>query len=165
MTLDQLILLITACISLLAVFVTFLSVIKMGKQVEIQKNQWEYSQKPIFRVIKTQKFRDQTILIIENSNSIFHIIESVTFTTSDVISNYSQGSIGTTSSKDGNEVIAEGWTITLTPLVNTFIEGIVQIRGKDILGNSFICNSKPIKFENRSIINSYDFYKVYFKFM
>jgi len=108
---------------------------------------------------------DVSILIIENSNSVFHFIDSVTFTASDVSISYSQGSMGIKSSSDGNEIILEGWAINLTPQQNTFIEGIIQIRGKDILGNSFICNSKPIKFNNRSIVNSSDFFKVYFNYM
>ena len=168
MTLEEKILLATACISLLAVFITYLSVRKMSKQVEIQKNQWEYSQKPIFRIIDhvdTESYR-MSILIIENSNNIFHIIESITFTTPDVqLSDGTQGYIKTTSSITRIEEKSEGLSVSLTPKVNTFIEGVIQIKGVDILGNNFTCNSPVIKFNQLKTVNPRDFKKIYFKFV
>lgn len=164
MTLEEKILIGTACISLLAVFVTYLSVMKMSKQVEIQKNQWEYSQKPIFRIIDhfdSQSHR-MSILIIENSNHIFHIIESVTFTTPDVqLGDGKQGFIKNITTEEKSE----GLSVSLTPNVNTLVEGVIQIKGLDILGNNFTCNSPAIKFNQLKIDNPRDFEKIYFKFV
>jgi len=169
MTLDQIILLITAGISLLAVFVTYLSVRKMGKQVDIQKSQWEYSQKPIFRIIKFQNFSGKWVFIIENSNSVFHEVERVTFTTSDVlISGDKQGRMETAKTRNGVREtgdVFQGLSVTLIPQIDTFTQGIIQIRGKDLLGNTFICNSQPIKFNNRKIINEHDFNRAYFNYL
>lgn len=148
---------ITASISLVGVFISYVSVRKIGKQVEIQKKQWEYSQKPIFKIIKLHNFNGKCIFIVENSNSVFHVIDSITFTTPDVlISGGSHGRIETSSTKGGiKEIkdISKGLSITLTPQIDTFIDGIIQMTGKDIIGNTFICNSQSIKFNNLKLIN------------
>jgi len=165
MTLDQIILLITAGISLLAVFVTYLSVRKMGKQVEIQKSQWEYSQKPIFKIIKSQQYHVGRAFIIENSNNIYHIIESITFSLPVDVEVYDirKGFLQNKSEKDDSISEYHGLIVILKSKTDSFVEGVLQIRGKDVLGNSFVCNSPSIKFENKKVINSQDYFEIYFK--
>lgn len=157
---------ITAGISLTGVILSYLSVRKMGKQIAIQKNQWEYSQKPIFRIIKSHNFkREQNwVFIVENTNNVFYRIDSVTFSIQDVkVSDFSQGSLKISSAKEREEY--SGLSFTLTPQVNTFINGTIQIRGRDLLGNQFICNSPSIKFNQGDIVDHFDFYKVFFEFI
>jgi len=166
-TTDQIILMLTAGISLTGVIFSFLSVRKMGKQIDIQKNQWEYSQKPIFRIIKTHNFRQEEkwVFIVENSNDVFYKLDSVTYSSTDVlVSGYSQGTLKLKSVKDGDEEY-HGLSFSLQPQVNTYVVGVLQIRGKDLLGNSFICNSPPIKFKYGEIVDVYDYYKVFFDYV
>ena len=163
---DQIILMVTAGISLTGVILSFLSVRKMGKQIDIQKKQWEYSQKPIFRIIKTTKLNqaDKWVIIVENSNNVFYKVDSVTYSSSDILlGNFSQGTLKIKSKDDSEEY--HGLTFTLQSQVNTYVQGVIQIRGKDLLGNTFICNSPPLTFKHGDIVEEYDYYKVFFDFV
>ncbi|MFJ7933691.1 hypothetical protein [Sporosarcina sp. NPDC096371] len=151
MSASEWILVITALIALSGVFVSYQSVKNMAGQVDLQKQQWEFSHKPVFRIDKLPTNNDHLILVNEKEN--FFIIESVSFTNRDIEISYN-GLMGMQPIKTRGDEKTYGDYKIIVPIkidykgFRGYTEGIIQITGIDFLGNQFKCNSPQLKFEN-----------------
>lgn len=161
------ILIITALIALVGVFMSYLSVKNMARQVDLQKQQWEFSHKPIFRIDRSPLNKNGYLILI-NEKENFFIIESVSFTNTDIDVSYG-GLMGTQpSSTLGEEKTYDDYKIVVPLKIDYkgfrgYTEGIIQITGIDFLGNQFICNSPQLKFENMRPKNDMQITHSYFK--
>lgn len=166
MSASEWILVITAFIAFSGVLVSYLSVKNMARQVDLQKQQWEFSHKPVFRIDKLPTNTELLILVNEKEN--FFIIESVSFTNRDIEVSY-DGLMGMQPKVTrATETIYGDYKIIVPIRIDYkgfrgYTEGIIQITGIDFLGNQFTCNSPQLKFENMRPKNDMQITHSYFK--
>lgn len=164
MSASEWILVITALIALSGVLISYQSVKNMARQVDLQKLQWEFSHKPVFRIDRLNK----DLLVLVNEKENFFIIESVSFTNEDIEVSYN-GLMGMQPSVTRATETIYGDHKIIVPIkidykgFRGYTEGMVQIAGIDFLGNQFKCNSPQLKFENMRPKNNMYITYSYFK--
>lgn len=140
----------------------------MGKQIDIQKRQWEHSCVPVFRIAYIQNFDAKSVsFVIDNPNNIYYQVDNVTFSTDGVIvKEFWQGTVTSTTTRNGNDVEKEeykGLIVTLSPVNESNHIGTLQIVGKDMLGNKFIMNTNDLIFKNFQLDNHLKISRTYLK--
>lgn len=168
MSIDQKIILASTLISLTGVIFSYLSVRRMGKQIDIQKRQWEYSCTPIFRISYITEFNQKSIcFVIENSNNVYHQVEEITFPSDTLtIKDYFYGNV-TSSEKSGGQIIDKkeyhGLLVTMEIKDSIEVRGRLRINGVDMLGNKFKVETKELVFKNYKLDNHLEISKTYLK--
>lgn len=141
-----------AVVAGIAAILTAINIFFTNRQVNLQKEHWEFSHVPIFQISYISiAGNNSTIFVVENTNKVYHEISGVTFTMEDV--HVEQVFDGTINKGEGKEIIAKGLIIDLKSLTDKYCEGYIQLRGKDALGNDYIVNSQEIKFNKGRIQN------------
>lgn len=154
-----------AMIAGIAAVLTGLNIIMTNKNINIQKEQWEFSLSPVFKIsyIATTG-PGGTPFVLENTNSVYHEIEDVSFTMNDVrVSKYFDGTIEKGAAREAKDMVAKGLIIVLKPKTKNYSVGYLQIKGKDSLGNNFKVNSQAIEFKNFSVVNDLKLSRTYLK--
>ncbi|MFP3322082.1 hypothetical protein R0K05_03205 [Planococcus sp. SIMBA_160] len=148
-----------AIVAGLAAILTAINIWYTNKQVTLQKKQWEHSQTPIFFVNYIENMRSKAVvLILKNTNNVYHHVTEATFSSQDVIvEELSNGYL------TGADEQIDGTYIRIIAKDNSFIEGHIQIRGTDILGNEFKAISLPIQLKDKMLENTFKIRKTYFK--
>ncbi|GAB3801575.1 hypothetical protein [Virgibacillus kimchii] len=146
-----------AIIAGVSAILAFFSILSSNRQIKLQKKQWEFSYKPIFKFIYLQDFGDRCVFILENPNNVFYKILGVSHTDENaVIHTGNYGRISVTSSKTGKETNYEGIEVTLKGKEGAIPSGRIKINGIDAIGNEFTVISGEIIFNGTKLANSYD---------
>ncbi|WP_060210329.1 hypothetical protein [Sporosarcina koreensis] len=167
MSISDVIQFVLAVIAAVGAIFAFLNIRTSNRQIELQQSQWEHKHQPVFKIIYTTQREKSKVLVIENTNKVFHRIEDVSFTSSDVNVESQFNGMITNKKTRNNEVIEKheysGLIVTLTPIKDDFQSGFLQIRGFDALGNQFISNTVDLKFKNKELVNHIDIPMTYLK--
>lgn len=153
-----------AFIAMASVLIAMLNAIIMKGQLKQQQIQWEYSNKPAFRIVRSAKYIGdfKWILIIENTNNVFHQINEISFSSDEIeLIRISHGVF--TSSREDEKEVHKGLTLILDVKTGDFVVGNIKVEGIDLIGNSFKAISPDIKFKRRDIIDSGSFNHKYFR--
>lgn len=158
MTASDYIQLSIAVVAGIAAILTAINIIFTNKQFNLQEKQWEYSYVPLFKVKFVDTFSSlRTILIIDSINSVYFQIKEASFSDERVeIDEISNGFVET----NGHRI--EGIYVKLRTNDFEFINGHLQLKGVDALGNEFNVFSQEIKLEGKRIINQYHVNKSFF---
>ncbi|PIC66751.1 hypothetical protein CSV71_08025 [Sporosarcina sp. P21c] len=164
MTKDEWIQVSIAFIAIASVFVALANTIIMKRQLKHQHEQWEYSVKPVFRIIKIYHLNHlyEWTIFFENTNDVYHKIDKVSFSSSDVVISDS-ADFGWIKhiSKDEIETYKDT-VVILRPKTDDFIVGTIKIEGVDLIGNRFEIFSPDVKFKNKYIENKISLDHKYF---
>jgi hypothetical protein len=165
LNIEYIVLIASASISLIGVIISLFSVLKIGKQVNIQKKQWEHSHVPVFKFLYQTDFDGSYAFVVENPNNVYHRINKINFTNSEVsVKDFWYGSVGSKETLN-NEVISEkeykGLIIVLSPNNKECHKGLLQISGVDGLGNTFRVTSKEMIFKEHKIHNHFHLTETY----
>ncbi|WP_404333658.1 hypothetical protein [Planococcus rifietoensis] len=142
-----------AVVAVIAAVIATVNTSLIKKQINLQKNQWEFSQVPIFRISFTKgNFNNATCIVVENSNSVYHHIKRITLSSEDlIVEKYWNNFVVTIIEGEPREF--HGLIVLIKPKTNLFCEGTLQISGVDALGNDFKANSIPLKFDKGTLKN------------
>ncbi|MBU3231017.1 hypothetical protein CAY60_017980 [Shouchella clausii] len=159
MNVSDIIQLTLAIIAGVAAILSFYNISLTRKSIKNQQIQWETTHLPIMKVIKIQDFYHDKIVrvVIENSNHVYHHVQSVNFTMDCVELSYQNNSGVITQNKKNEKVVKTteyvGLTIDLRPKNADKVIGYIQLEIKDLIGRTLKMNTVPLIIENYSIGN------------
>ncbi|ALS76895.1 hypothetical protein AUC31_17455 [Planococcus rifietoensis] len=152
-----------AVVAVVAAVIATVNTTLIKKQINLQKDQWEFSQIPIFKISYTKGISNSASwLVIENSNSVFHQIDQIIISSDDlVIEKYWNNFVHVVIEGEPREF--HGLLIMIRPVNKLFCEAVLQIRGKDSLGNEFVANTIPLKFNQGILKNGIELTNTYLR--
>lgn len=156
MSLSDKIQLTLAIIAGVSAILAFFGILSSNKQIKLQKQQWEFSYKPVIKVSYVMDTEKNCRLILENTNNVFLKLKSVKYTDENIeidASNY--GRISITDSRTKERKNYEGINVILKKN-NEITSGCIEIIGIDALGNDFKAVSEKIMFKESALSNRFD---------